>query len=79
MEKLLNFIADQRNAIIEEEKNELGYHRACHRPSENCRNKDSYGVVCIKCGKCGRKFFKVEKIKNNMDRFIIIYRLLFKI
>lgn len=24
--------------------------------SENCKNPDSYGVICVKCGKCGRKF-----------------------
>lgn len=24
--------------------------------AENCENPDSYGMVCVKCGKCGRKF-----------------------
>lgn len=79
MDKLLNLIADKRNVIIEEEKNEEVYHRACYRPSENCKNRDSYGIICIRCGKCGRKFVKVNKIKNNRDRFKIIYSLLFKI
>lgn len=26
------------------------------RPSKNCCNDDSYGEICIKCGRCGRKF-----------------------
>jgi hypothetical protein len=24
--------------------------------ADNCCNDDSFGVVCLKCGKCGRKF-----------------------
>ena len=24
--------------------------------AENCENPDSYGMICVKCGKCGRKF-----------------------
>lgn len=24
--------------------------------SENCVNPDSYGVICVKCGECGRTF-----------------------
>lgn len=24
--------------------------------AEECKNKDSYGVICVKCGECGRKF-----------------------
>lgn len=24
--------------------------------SDNCCNDDSFGVVCLKCEKCGRKF-----------------------
>lgn len=27
-----------------------------YEPSENCCNDDSYGAICVKCGKCGRKF-----------------------
>jgi hypothetical protein len=27
-----------------------------YKPSKNCCNDDSYGTVCVKCGKCGRKF-----------------------
>ena len=25
-------------------------------PSENCCNDDTYGSICVKCEKCGRKF-----------------------
>ena len=25
-------------------------------PSENCCNDDTYGALCVKCEKCGRKF-----------------------
>lgn len=24
--------------------------------SPDCENPDSYGEICVKCGKCGRKF-----------------------
>ena len=27
-----------------------------YEPSENCCNDDSYGAVCVKCEKRGRKF-----------------------
>lgn len=27
-----------------------------YAPSKNCCNDKSYGEVCVKCGKCGRKF-----------------------
>ena len=27
-----------------------------YEPSKNCCNDDSYGAVCVKCEKCGRKF-----------------------
>lgn len=27
-----------------------------YEPSENCCNDDSFGSLCVKCGKCGRKF-----------------------
>ena len=25
-------------------------------PADNCVNPDSYGMICVKCGQCGRKF-----------------------
>ena len=27
-----------------------------YEPSKNCCNDDAYGELCVKCGKCGRKF-----------------------
>lgn len=24
--------------------------------SDQCRNEDSYGVICVRCGQCGRRF-----------------------
>ncbi len=24
--------------------------------ADNCCNDDSFGVICLKCGRCGRKF-----------------------
>lgn len=27
-----------------------------YEPAENCCNDDTYGVLCVKCEKCGRKF-----------------------
>lgn len=33
-----------------------GFHRSDMRPSENCCNDDSYGCICVRCGRCGRKF-----------------------
>lgn len=27
-----------------------------YRPSKQCKNSDTYGMICVKCGECGRKF-----------------------
>ena len=27
-----------------------------YSPAENCCNDNSYGMLCVKCGRCGRKF-----------------------
>ena len=27
-----------------------------YEPAENCRNVYSFGMICVKCGKCGRRF-----------------------
>lgn len=27
-----------------------------YKPAENCCNDNSYGEMCVKCEKCGRKF-----------------------
>ncbi|MBQ0112992.1 MAG: hypothetical protein KBT03_07670 [Bacteroidales bacterium] len=39
--------------------------------SKNCNNEDSYGCVCVKCGKCGRKFkdgILVKEGKKNVKK-----------
>jgi len=41
-----------------------GFHRSEYRVCENCCNSDSYGVMCLKCGQCGRKFKNGEMIKR---------------
>lgn len=38
-----------------------GFHMKDLRPSVNCCNLDSYGCVCVKCGRCGRIFFNSKK------------------
>ena len=27
-----------------------------YAPCEECNNTDTYGMMCVKCGKCGRSF-----------------------
>lgn len=27
-----------------------------YAPSEKCNNTDTFGMICVKCGQCGRKF-----------------------
>lgn len=27
-----------------------------YKPTALCKRDDTYGVVCVKCGKCGRRF-----------------------
>lgn len=33
--------------------------------SDECKNPDSYGIVCVKCGECGRTFTKDGILKEN--------------
>lgn len=33
--------------------------------SDGCKNPDSYGVICVKCGECGRTFTKDGILKEN--------------
>ena len=36
--------------------------------SEKCQNlKESYGEICVKCGKCGRNFFNGVLVKNKKE------------
>ena len=32
--------------------------------SDECKNPDSYGIVCVKCGECGRTFTKDGILKE---------------
>ena len=50
---------------VEEESEAQGHHShevntlfvfADYEPADNCVNPDSYGMICVKCGQCGRKF-----------------------
>ena len=29
-----------------------------YTPADDCKNDESYGEICVKCGKCGREFDK---------------------
>lgn len=40
----------------EAKDNYKGFHSGACRVSKNCCNPDSYGTICVKCGRCGRKF-----------------------
>lgn len=79
MKELLKSISNKRNIIIEEMEENGEFRRASYKPTSNCEESSSYGVVCVRCGKCGRKFMKVKKMKNDMDRFIVFCRVLLKI
>lgn len=52
--KLISINEDKTNK--DEENKKKGFHMRDIKPSENCCNSDSYGVICIKCGRCGRRF-----------------------
>lgn len=44
--------------------------------SDNCQNlKESYGEVCVKCEKCGRKFTNGVLAKNKKEATKIINKL----
>lgn len=36
-----------------------------YQVSDECKNPDSYGIVCVKCGECGRTFTKDGILKEN--------------
>ena len=39
-----------------------------YRVASNCQNKEeSYGEICVKCGKCGRKFIKGKGMIRNKN------------
>lgn len=49
----------------------LGIVSLDYNVSKRCINDHSYGVICVKCGKCGRKFnnygFLVEDIRDDSE------------
>ncbi len=36
-------------------------------PCKRCRNPDSYGMICVRCGKCGRKFDRNGSLLNGKE------------
>lgn len=32
------------------------YNHTAYKPSSKCTNNETYGCVCVHCGRCGRKF-----------------------
>lgn len=57
-------VIDLKKYKKEKEKKEKKKHRTkfffkCdYKPGYDCCNNNSYGTVCVKCGRCGRKFIK---------------------
>lgn len=47
---------DKRAQSDKKENSKGGFHRNELRPSVNCCNSNTYGVICVRCGRCGRKF-----------------------
>ena len=35
-----------------------------YAPSKNCNNPDTWGMICVKCGECGRKFDETGRCLN---------------
>lgn len=48
-------IENYKSKKIKRQQNR-GYHRSDMKPSANCCNSESYGCICVKCGRCGRRF-----------------------
>lgn len=49
---------NEKQSKDNKEEGHGGFHRRELRPSENCCNSDTYGVICVRCGRCGRRFKK---------------------
>lgn len=37
-------------------------------PSAKCNNSDTWGMICVKCGQCGREFNE-NGICTNIDEY----------
>lgn len=35
-----------------------------YAPCEKCNNPDTFGMICVKCGECGREFNDAGVCKN---------------
>ena len=53
MGKIIKFPSPQKS-IKRQQVRDLFF--TDYAPSENCCNTESYRQLCVKCGKCGRKF-----------------------
>lgn len=40
--------------IQNDEKHDNGFHKSDIKPLKNCCNPASYGMICVRCGRCGR-------------------------
>lgn len=49
-------IESYKNKKKEKRQQKREYHRSDMKPSRNCCNSDSYGGICVRCVRCGRKF-----------------------
>lgn len=38
-----------------------------YMPSEKCSNPDTFGMICVKCGECGREFNEAGVCTNIND------------
>ena len=39
-----------------------------YQPASNCVNLDTYGTICVKCGRCGRKFKNGVMVAEGMPK-----------
>lgn len=69
LEKVIDFerekLSRQEKELEEFEKNNnVKSLLVDYSVSDKCRNPDSYGAVCVKCGECGRTFTKDGTLKE---------------
>lgn len=39
-----------------------------YAPCESCNNPDTFGMICVKCGECGREF-NDSGVCTNIDEY----------
>ena len=52
MGKIIKFPSLKKPLEVQRE----GLYFVEYRPSKNCCNRESYGQICLKCERCGRRF-----------------------